>query len=72
MWLVIAFFRYGFRALKEVEDGFYRSLIIGLLSAELSLLVHFRRQQPAQWRCDCYPILADLRVTPDGCKHRKA
>ena len=41
MWLVIAFFRYGFRALKEVEDGFYRSLIIGLLSAELSLLVHF-------------------------------
>lgn len=41
MWLVIAFFRYGFRALKEIEDGFYRSLTIGLLSAELSLLVHF-------------------------------
>lgn len=41
MWLVIAFFRYGFRALRDIEDGFYRSLIIGLLSAELSLLVHF-------------------------------
>ncbi|MDE0300289.1 MAG: O-antigen ligase family protein [Candidatus Poribacteria bacterium] len=41
MWLVIAFFRYGFRALKHIDDGFYRSLIIGLLSAELSLLVHF-------------------------------
>lgn len=41
MWLIIAFFRYGFRALKSIEDGFYRSLIIGLLSAELSLLVHF-------------------------------
>ena len=41
MWLIIAFFWYGFRALKEIQDGFYRSIIIGLLSAELSLLVHF-------------------------------
>ena len=41
MWLIIAFFRYGFRALKDIQDSFYRSLIIGLISAELSLLVHF-------------------------------
>ena len=41
MWLIIAFFRYGFRALKDIEDGLYRALIIGLLTAELSLLVHF-------------------------------
>ena len=41
MWLVIAFFRYGFRALREIKDGFYRALVLGLLSAELSLLVHF-------------------------------
>ena len=41
MWLVITFFRYGFRALRDIEDGFHRSLIIGLLSVEISLLVHF-------------------------------
>ena len=41
MWLFIAFFRYGFGALRNMEDGFYRSIIIGLLSAEFSLLVHF-------------------------------
>ena len=41
MWLVIAFFRYGFRALGNIDDGFYRSLIIGFLAAELSMLMHF-------------------------------
>ena len=41
IWLIIAFFRYGFGALKDIKDDFYRSLIIGFLTAQLSLLVHF-------------------------------
>ena len=41
MWLNFAFLRYGFRALKRIEDGFYRSVIIGLMAAEISLMVHF-------------------------------
>jgi cell division protein FtsW (lipid II flippase) len=41
MWLIIAFFRYGLRSLRGMGDEFYRSLIVGLMGAELSLLVHF-------------------------------
>ena len=41
MWLNLAFLRYGFRALKRIEGGFYRSIIIGLMAAEISLMVHF-------------------------------
>lgn len=41
MWLNLAFLRYGFRALKRIEDGFYRSIVIGLMAAEISLMVHF-------------------------------
>ncbi len=41
IWLNLAFLRYGFRSLKRVEDGFYRSVIIGLMAAEISLMVHF-------------------------------
>lgn len=41
VWLNIAFLRYGFRALKTIDDGFYRSVVIGLMAAEISLMVHF-------------------------------
>ena len=41
IWLNLAFLRYGFRALKTLEDGFYRAVIIGLMAAEISLMVHF-------------------------------
>ena len=41
MWLLVAFFVYGFRCLRRIEDSFYRSVIIGLMSAELSLAVYF-------------------------------
>ena len=41
IWLNLAFLRYGFRALKRIEDGFFRSIIIGLMAAEISLMVHF-------------------------------
>ena len=41
IWLNIAFLRYGFRALQTLEDGFYRAIVIGLMAAELSLMVHF-------------------------------
>lgn len=41
IWLNLAFLRYAFRAIKLVEDGFYRSIIIGLTAAEISLMVHF-------------------------------
>ena len=41
IWLNLAFLRYGFRALKIIEDGFYRSVVIGLIAAEISLMVHF-------------------------------
>lgn len=41
IWLNLAFLRYGARALKRIEDGFYRSIIIGLMAAEISLMVHF-------------------------------
>ena len=41
VWLNIAFLRYGFRALKTIDDGFYRAVVIGLMAAEISLMVHF-------------------------------
>ena len=41
IWLNLAFLRYGFRALKTIDDGFYRSVVIGLIAAEISLMVHF-------------------------------
>ncbi|MDE0088899.1 MAG: O-antigen ligase family protein [Candidatus Poribacteria bacterium] len=41
IWLNFAFLQYGFRAIKRIEDSFYRSIIIGLMAAEISLMVHF-------------------------------
>ena len=41
IWLNFAFLRYGFRALSTIDDGFYRSIVIGLMAAEISLMVHF-------------------------------
>ena len=41
MWLILAFLRYGFRSLTRIKDTFFRSIIIGLMAAEISLLVHF-------------------------------
>ena len=41
IWLNVAFLHYGFRALRTLEDGFYRAIVIGLMAAELSLMVHF-------------------------------
>ena len=41
MWLILAFLRYGFRSLTRIKDAFFRSIIIGLMAAEISLLVHF-------------------------------
>ena len=41
VWLNLVFLRYGFRALKTIDDGFYRSIVIGLMAAEISLMVHF-------------------------------
>ncbi|MBM3212031.1 hypothetical protein FJZ33_07420, partial [Candidatus Poribacteria bacterium] len=43
MWIIVSFFVYGFRLLRKLksEDWFYRSIIIGVMSALLSLLLHF-------------------------------
>ena len=41
IWLNLAFLRYGFLALRTLEDGFYRAVVIGLMAAEISLMVHF-------------------------------
>lgn len=41
IWLNLAFLRYGFRALKTLDVGFYRAIVIGLMAAEISLMVHF-------------------------------
>ena len=41
MWLIVAFFRYGFRLLKRIDTPFWQSIIIGLMAAELSFLVNF-------------------------------
>lgn len=44
VWLNLAFLRYGFRALKRMNspaDSFYRATVVGLMAAEISLMVHF-------------------------------
>jgi O-antigen ligase len=41
MWIIIAFFAYGFKLLRRLEDSYLKSLTVGLMAAELSLLVHF-------------------------------
>ena len=41
IWLNFAFLRYGFQALKTLDDGFYRAIVIGLMASEISLMVHF-------------------------------
>lgn len=41
LWLNFAFLRYGFRALLRIKDTYFRSIIIGLMAAEISLMVHF-------------------------------
>ncbi len=40
IYLIVAFFAYGIRQLRQIENTFYRSIVIGLMTAELSLLVH--------------------------------
>ncbi len=49
MWVIISFFVYGLRLLKKLRAennetdslSFWRSIVIGIMSAELSLLIHF-------------------------------
>jgi len=41
IWVLVAFFRYGYRLLKRIDIPLWRSIIIGLMSAELSFIVHF-------------------------------
>jgi putative inorganic carbon (HCO3(-)) transporter len=43
IWIIISFFLYGFRLLGKLKesDFLWRSLVIGVMAAELSLLVHF-------------------------------
>ena len=41
VWVIVAFFRFGLRALTHIQDRYFKSIIIGLMTAELSLLVHF-------------------------------
>ena len=41
LWLNFVFLRYGFRALKRIDNGFYRSMVVGLMASEISLMVHF-------------------------------
>jgi len=53
MWIIVSFFRYGFRLLARCSAekssaqnptwniSFYRSLVIGIMAAEMSLLIHF-------------------------------
>jgi O-antigen ligase len=41
LWLIIAFFRYGFHLLKRIDIPFWQAIIIGLMAAELSFLVNF-------------------------------
>ena len=40
-WVILTFFRFGVQALYHVRETFFRSLILGIMAAELSLLVHF-------------------------------
>lgn len=41
LWLSISFLFYGFKALKRIDNGFYKSIIIGLIASEISLMTHF-------------------------------
>lgn len=45
MWIIISFFLYGFKLLNRLglskENMLWRSLAIGIMSAELALLIHF-------------------------------
>ncbi len=49
MWIIISFFAYGLKLLKNLRTenseidslSFWRSIVIGVMAAELSLLVHF-------------------------------
>lgn len=41
MLIIISFFIYGIRQLREVEDSFFQSIIIGLMASELSLVINF-------------------------------
>jgi O-antigen ligase len=46
MWIIISFFLYGFKLLQKfstLENSvpLWRSLVIGIMSAELALLIHF-------------------------------
>jgi len=45
MWIIVSFFLYGFRLLNKLglksENMLWRSLAIGIMSAELALLIHF-------------------------------
>lgn len=45
MWIIISFFLYGFRLLRKLRSvpslSFWYSLVIGIMAAEMSLLVHF-------------------------------
>jgi len=40
-WLILTFFRFGVQALRRVRETFFRSLVLGIMAVELSLLVHF-------------------------------
>ncbi|MCG9129532.1 O-antigen ligase family protein [Candidatus Poribacteria bacterium] len=41
IWLNLSFLIFGFKALKRIDNGFYRSVIIGLMASEISLMTHF-------------------------------
>ncbi|RKU25167.1 hypothetical protein C6497_16600 [Candidatus Poribacteria bacterium] len=41
IWLNLSFLLFGLKALKGIENGFYRSIIIGLMASEISLMIHF-------------------------------
>lgn len=47
MWIIISFFIYGLRLVKKLRTqsndnmSFWRSIVIGVMLAELSLLIHF-------------------------------
>ena len=66
IWLNIAFLRYGFRALKTIDDGFYRSVVIGLMAAEISLMVHFTVNNLLNGDAIGIPFWGDLWVVT-GC-----
>ena len=41
LWLNLSFLLFGFKALKRIDSGFYKSIIIGLMASEISLMIHF-------------------------------